>query len=62
MNAITPINIGPGYDRLADAMDAEGIRLVERYKIGWRVVMRDGQEATGFSIREAINRAAQVAE
>ena len=55
----SPIDIGSGYDRLAEAMDSEGVRLVERYKIGWRVVMQDGSEATGFTIRAAISNAAR---
>lgn len=52
-----PVDAGPGYDRLAKAMDGEGVRLVERYKTGFRVVMQDGTEATGFTIRAAISHA-----
>lgn len=54
----TPVDIGPGYDRLADAMDAEGIQSITRLRKGFRVTLTDGSEATGFTIRGAISNAA----
>lgn len=61
MNAPATIDIGPGYDRLAAAMDAEGVRSVTRLKTGFRVELTDGRVATGFTPRGAISNAMQRA-
>lgn len=57
MTVQTKIDVGPGYDRLAEAMDAEGILSVRRHGPGFKVEMTDGAIGTGFSIRGAISNA-----
>lgn len=53
------IDIGPGYDRLADAMRAEGIYQVRHYAVGdqFTVEMRDGRTGQGKTIRQAVETA-----
>ncbi|MAG24927.1 hypothetical protein CMI47_05045 [Candidatus Pacearchaeota archaeon] len=58
MNAFARIEAGEPC-RIAEAMDAEGVRLIERLTIGFRVVMKDGREATGFTPRGAISNATE---
>lgn len=60
--AIPPIDIGPGYDRLAEAMDAEGIIRVRRWRCTdqFSVEMVNGHIGTGATIREAVENAAPV--
>ena len=60
MNAFTPIEAHQPF-RIAEAMDAEGVRIIERLKVGFRVVMQDGSEGLGLSIREAMQAAVRVA-
>jgi hypothetical protein len=57
---VTKIDIGPGYDRLAEAMDAEGIFQIRRHTTPrmFTVEMVDGRIGGGKTIREAISDAA----
>jgi hypothetical protein len=57
-----PIDIGGGYDRLAEAMDAEGIIRVRRWRSmdQFSVELVNGYIGTGKTIREAIANAAPV--
>jgi hypothetical protein len=56
-----PIDAGPGYDRLAEAMDAEGIFQIRRHSrvLAFSVQMTDGRIGSGRTIREAIESAKQ---
>jgi hypothetical protein len=56
-----PIDAGPGYDRLAEAMDAEGIFQIRRYNrlLEFSVQMTDGRIGSGRTIRAAIEDAAE---
>lgn len=55
-----PIDIGGGYDRLAEAMEAEGIYQIRRHpKLHtFTVTMLDGRIGGGKTIRAAIEDAA----
>lgn len=57
MNMQSKIDAGPGYDRLAEAMDAEGIVSIRRCGPGFKVELANGSVATGFTIRGAITNA-----
>lgn len=54
-----PIDVGPGYDSLADAMEAEGIHQVRFYRSArlFTVRMNDDRTGEGKTIREAIDSA-----
>lgn len=54
-----PIDIGPGYDRLAEAMDAEGVYQIRRHKkiSAFTVTLETGQIGGGRTIRQAIEKA-----
>lgn len=54
------IDIGAGYDRLAEAMDAEGIFQIRHHKYlrNFTVEMVNGQIGGGKTVREAVEDAA----
>ena len=54
-----PIEIGAGYDRLAEAMEAEGVYQIRRHKtlLMFTVEMTDGRIGGGRTIRAAIEAA-----
>lgn len=54
-----PIDVGPGYDRLAEAMEAEGVYQVRFYRSArnFSVQLYDGRTGQGSTIREAIETA-----
>ena len=54
-----PIDVGPGYDRLAEAMYAEGVHQVRFYRTAsaYTVEMFDGRTGQGPTIRAAIESA-----
>jgi hypothetical protein len=54
-----PIDIGAGYDRLAEAMDAEGIFQIRRHPkiLMFTVQLQDGRIGGGRTIRAAIESA-----
>lgn len=54
-----PIDAGPGYDRLAEAMEGEGIYQIRRYQklAMFTVEMVDGSIGGGRTIRAAIDAA-----
>ena len=54
-----PIDIGAGYDKLAEAMEAEGVFQIRRHKNLhiFTVEMTDGRIGGGRTIREAIDKA-----
>jgi hypothetical protein len=53
-----PIDVGAGYDRLAEAMEAEGIFQIRRHQRLniFTVEMVDGRIGAGRTIREAISK------
>lgn len=54
-----PIDIGAGYDKLAEAMEAEGIYQIRRHRKlqMFTVEMADGRIGGGRTIRAAIDKA-----
>lgn len=54
-----PIDAGPGYDRLAQAMEAEGIFQIRRHAFArtFTVELTDGRIGGGRTIRDAITDA-----
>ena len=58
-----PIDIGGGYDRLAEAMEAEGIFQIRRHQRLniFTVEMDDGRIGAGRTIREAILKSVPAA-
>lgn len=54
-----PIDAGPGYDRLAEAMEAEGIFQIRRHALlrWFTVELTDGRIGGGRTIRAAITDA-----
>ena len=56
------IDVGPGYDRLAEAMEAEGVFQVRFYRSArmFTVQMYDDRTGEGKTIREAIDTASHV--
>lgn len=54
-----PIDVGPGYDRLAEAMREEGLKEVRFYAAmdQFGVTLRDGRTGHGKTIRAAIETA-----
>jgi len=52
-----PIDVGPGYDRLAEAMEAEGIHQIRFYRSAraFTVVMSDARTGQGKTVREAVS-------
>ena len=55
------IDVGPGYDRLAEAMEAEGVFQVRWYSAlrQYTVQLENGQIGGGKTFREAIEDAAK---
>ena len=58
---MSSIDVGPGYDRLAEAMEAEGIYQIRRHAgfYTFTVHMTDGRIGGGATIRAAIEDAAK---
>lgn len=56
-----PIDIGPGYDKLGEAMREEGLKEVRFYSAmdQFGVTLRDGKTGHGKTIRAAIENATQ---
>lgn len=54
-----PIDVGPGYDRLAEAMVAEGVHEVRWWQSAgcFTVKLADGRSGQGKTIRAAIETA-----
>ena len=54
-----PIDVGGGYDRLAEAMEAEGVYQIRRHRTlqMFTVTMQDGRIGGGRTIRAAIEAA-----
>jgi hypothetical protein len=56
-----PIDVGPGYDTLAEAMEAEGVYQIRRHdRLNiFTVELTTGQVGAGRTIRDAISKATQ---
>lgn len=57
-----PVDVGPGYDRLGDAMRCENIARVRYWRItdSFSVELDNGFIGVGPTIREAVRNAAPV--